>query len=275
MCSSDLGYGGTPRADGGGSGGGGGGILGGQGGVGADATTETSGRGGYAGTSGASGVTVSGVTQTTYSGGGNGFVAITGRLVSSTGPGIIRFTSTINGAQALTLNANTRNVQFEGDVGATTPIGALTVTGGGVTFGSGARSILTGGSQSWNAPLNPDSAAIQLQTRGAAGLSYGIDLNQGVTKSAGTDASLTVRAHRDISLGGAVTVSSGKLDLLFEADYENSGSAVTRDGVGFTQVSASIATNGGFLKFGTGATATVNGASVLVGGDVYVTGASA
>ncbi|MBM3825737.1 MAG: filamentous hemagglutinin N-terminal domain-containing protein, partial [Verrucomicrobia bacterium] len=282
------GFGGNPLPDGGGSGGGGGGILGGQGGVGVNASTETSGRGGFAGTSGASGVTVTGASTTTYAApspnaagatpaaGHNGFIAITGRLVASATPGNVIFNSTVNGAQALTVYAGTGTVTFGGNVGATTPIGALLVEAAGTSFGTGAgsRSVLTGGSQTWSTPLALDSRSLVLETRGAAGSSFVIDLNQGITKAAGGDITVDLRAHRDIFLGGAFIPAAGKVDLKFEADYENNGSAVSRDGVGFIQVNGSLATNGGYLKFGSGVSATVNGVSTLVGGDVYVTGAS-
>ncbi|MEN9652723.1 MAG: hypothetical protein RL303_443, partial [Verrucomicrobiota bacterium] len=283
------GSGGTPRPDGGGSGGGGGGILGGRGGVGADATTETSGRGGFAGTSGAVGVTVTGESLTAYAAapanaaattpaaGYNGFIRITGRLVASSTPGNITFASTINGAQALTISTGSGTVTFGGNVGVATPVGAMNINGAGVLLGAGTgtRTILSGGNQSWNAPLSLDSRSLWLETRGAVGSSFVIDLNQGLTKASGGDIAVDLRAHRDIFIGGSFTPATGKVDLRFEADYDSDGVTLSRDGVGFIQVGGSISTNGGVLRFGSGATASVNGASTLVGGDVYVTGASA
>ncbi|MFM2132414.1 MAG: hypothetical protein RL646_1617, partial [Verrucomicrobiota bacterium] len=185
--------------DGGGSGGGGGGLRGGAGGTGTDGGNETTGKGGFAGSTGASGVAVTGVTQTTYSAGNNGFIAITGRLVASSTPGSVIFNSTVNGSQALTIYASTGTVTFGGNVGGTTPLGALVVEAAGTSFGSGTgtRSVLTGASQTWNSPLSLDSRSLVLETRGSAGSSFVIDLNQGLTKAAGGDITVDLRAHRD------------------------------------------------------------------------------
>lgn len=93
-----------------------------------------------------------------------------------------------------------------------------------------------------------------------------ITVNAAITKSSGSEATLTFRAANSIIVNQAVGASgSARLNIVFDAD--NNGGV--RDGAGMTLLNANIASNGGSVSFGTGATMTLNGASTLVGGDVY------
>jgi hypothetical protein len=67
------------------------------------------------------------------------------------------------------------------------------------------------------------------------------------------------------------TGGDGKLHVLLDADNNNGA----RDGGGIVILNNDIATGGGNLSFGTGATLLLNGVVTLVGGDVYVAGAGA
>ncbi|MBI1195578.1 MAG: hypothetical protein GC138_07020 [Gammaproteobacteria bacterium] len=98
-----------------------------------------------------------------------------------------------------------------------------------------------------------------------------ITVTSAISKSAGGNATLTLKAARHINLQGGASFSSSnnQLNLLFWADSDNSGDGINQ------VASTSINTNGGWLKFGNNQTATINGSSVLVGGDVYFNGASA
>lgn len=107
---------------------------------------------------------------------------------------------------------------------------------------------------------------------GAGASSNGdITVTSAITKSAGADATLTLKAARHIALQGGAdfSSSSNKLNLQFWADSDNSGDGINQ------VASTTIDTNGGWLKFGNNQTATINGQSVLVGGDAYFNGSSA
>jgi filamentous hemagglutinin family protein len=97
-----------------------------------------------------------------------------------------------------------------------------------------------------------------------------ITVASAITKTAGTDATLTLKAHRNITLDGSasITSTSNKLNLHLWADSDNSG-----DGI-ISVASTSIDTLGGFLKFGNNQTATINSVSTLVGGDVFFNGSA-
>lgn len=112
-------------------------------------------------------------------------------------------------------------------------------------------------------------------TTGAAGGEIGdVTIDAAITKAAGdTDVTFTVNAANSIVANQAIsnTGGAGKLHVVLDAD-NNSG---TGDGAGIVLLNADITTGGGNLSFGTGRTATINGVSTLVGGDVYVAGAGA
>ncbi|MDD4911229.1 MAG: filamentous hemagglutinin N-terminal domain-containing protein, partial [Sideroxydans sp.] len=92
-----------------------------------------------------------------------------------------------------------------------------------------------------------------------------------INKTLGGNATLTLKAARHISLqsGATINASSGLLNLQLWADSDNSGDGIVQ------VTSTSLNTNGGWLKFGNNQTASINGSTVLVGGDVYFNGVSA
>ncbi|MDD2686738.1 MAG: YDG domain-containing protein [Gallionella sp.] len=98
-----------------------------------------------------------------------------------------------------------------------------------------------------------------------------ITVTTAINKTLGGDATLTLKAARHISLqsGATISASSGLLNLQLWSDSDNSGDGIVQ------VTSTSLNTNGGWLKFGNNQTASINGSTVLVGGDVYFNGASA
>jgi len=177
-------------------------------------------------------------------------------------------------ASPLTINAGTGTVNFGGDVGVQKAIGDLQVTGSALSVHG---TVLTEASQTYNAPIAMTGADVTLRTRGPAASGYDVLINNGVTKLSGGDATLTVRAHRDIYVNSDITATNGKLNLLIEADYEDiaASQAVTHDGAGFIQLNKNITTNGGTLQFGSDSTVTLGGVNMKVGGDIYVAGNTA
>ena len=112
-------------------------------------------------------------------------------------------------------------------------------------------------------------------TTGSSGSSLGdITVNSPITKASGnTDVTLTLQAADSIVVNQAIsnTGGTGKLNVSLLADNDNG----THDGVGVILLNNNISTGGGYIQFGNGATATINGVNTLVGGDVYVGGSSA
>ncbi|TWT98970.1 YDG domain-containing protein [Neorhodopirellula pilleata] len=96
-----------------------------------------------------------------------------------------------------------------------------------------------------------------------------------VTGAMSGDATLTMQAARHINIGGTVGIdatqngNTAKLHVQLLADSDHSG-----DGIN-TVTGQGIKTNGGDLTFGDGSTAVIGGATVQVGGDLYVTGSVA
>ena len=100
-----------------------------------------------------------------------------------------------------------------------------------------------------------------------------ITVNTAITKTSGAAATLTLQAADSIIINAPIsnTSGTGTLGVNLWADNDNG----THDGVGVVILNSSISTAGGAIAFGTGATQSINGVTTLVGGDVYVGGASA
>ncbi|MCA0177383.1 MAG: YDG domain-containing protein [Proteobacteria bacterium] len=89
---------------------------------------------------------------------------------------------------------------------------------------------------------------------GSVGAGAGnITVSAAIAKSAGGDATLTLKAHNDIAVNASLTSSSGRLGVVLWADQDNSGA-------GSIQVSnAAITTNGGQIVMGGGLDGNVDG----------------
>ena len=111
-------------------------------------------------------------------------------------------------------------------------------------------------------------------TTGSSGGSLGdITVNSAIAKTSGSGVTLTLQAADSIIINQPIsnTSGTGTLAVNLWADNDNG----THDGVGVVILNNSISTAGGAIAFGTGATQSINGITTLVGGDVYVGGASA
>lgn len=93
-----------------------------------------------------------------------------------------------------------------------------------------------------------------------------ITVNSAIAKTAGGDATLTLRAANTIVINAKISSTSNKLNMLFDADNDNG----TRNGGGVTIVKEDLFTNGGSLDFGTGDEITLNSTLTKVGGDLYI-----
>jgi len=117
-------------APGGGGGGGGGGLYGGAGGAVVNAGyAERSGKGGFAGGNGETvaedSVFATSTSQVAVNNSATGSVVVE-RFQSGGARANISFSSTVDGANAVTLNGN---VTFSGNVGSSTALGSLSVLG--------------------------------------------------------------------------------------------------------------------------------------------------
>jgi len=115
-------------------------------------------------------------------------------------------------------------------------------------------------------------------TTGSAGVQSGdITVGSAITKTSGnTDVTLTMRAENSIIQNANIsnTGGTGKLNIVLDADYDSAGNG---NGIGIILLKKDITTNGGNLSFGTGRTVTINNGNttVMVGGDVFIGGAAA
>ena len=175
-------------------------------------------------------------------------------------------------ASPLTVNAAGGTVDFFAAIGSQKAIGNLNITASSLNV---AGSITSEGSQTYNANVKIAASDLSLLTKGPAASGYDILFNNGITKTGAGDATLTVKAHRDVYVQSDITAAGGKLNILLEADSENTGPSTTHNGAGFIQVNNNIATNGGSLQLGSGATITLSGTTTQVGGDLYVAGTGA
>ncbi len=110
--------------------------------------------------------------------------------------------------------------------------------------------------------------SVTVQT-GAGGSEIGdLQVNTAITKTAGSDATLTLKAHNNVVVSGAITSNNNKLHINLISDSD-------QNGAGVVIINSNLTSNGGDIAFGTGSTISFGGVTTQVGGDVYVTGSSA
>ncbi len=108
------------------------------------------------------------------------------------------------------------------------------------------------------------SGNVTIDTTGAGGESGDITINEPITKGAGGDATLTLKAHRNITVNanGAISSTTGKLNLALQADQDGNGS-------GTIYVDQTINTNAGDFT-ASGNTITLNSTVTATGGLVWL-----
>ena len=152
-------------------------------------------------------------------------------------------------------------------------------------YTSGADSVIL--AADINASLNAGTS-VTLAT-GASGASAGdINVNASIAKTAGGDATLTLKAHNDIVVAASTTITStvGKLNVVFNSDLDSSGvgGIAMATGAGITSNGGNVTFGGGtggagagsaFGSSNTGNGISLNGASISSGsGNVNLTGTS-
>ncbi len=115
------------------------------------------------------------------------------------------------------------------------------------TSGAGGTNVLASDIES---QLNGGTSVI-VQTSGTAGDGFGdgeITVSANISKTAGGDATLTLLAHDDISIGSGISIGSttNKLNIVLNSNSD--------------------ATNGGIIVLGTNATLDSNGGNITLGG---------
>ncbi|MDO9075245.1 MAG: YDG domain-containing protein [Rubrivivax sp.] len=222
----------------------------------------------------------------------------TGAVTVTTRDAAVNFNGSVNGAQALTVNAGTGTTTFGGAVGATTAPTSVTTDAGGTTAINGGG-IRTTGAQTWNDALTLGAAAtlsgVDISFNGTLNGANALVVNDsGVTRFAGivggttaltsltTDAPGTVlidttalttsgaQTYNDAITLGADAVFSG-LGLTFGASIDGAHSITTNAGsgalrfngaIGGTTPLTTIAATGGSVAV---ASATTSGTQTYTG----------
>lgn len=205
-----------------------------------------------------------------------GAVALTSDTSINAGTGYVNFTSTIDGAHSLGITAGT--LVFDGDVGATTPLTSLTVSGTSATLDAG--SVATSGMQAYSNGLEAESAA----TFTGAGVTFGGALTtssgQAVTidgpamfaggasglGNLAVNGNLTISAGTFTAPGSGSTLSiggnpGGNLDVT-GGSFGNNNGTVTFDGSGSTQQLQGTVPQFAGLSVASGSQLDTNGNSV-------------
>ncbi len=92
-----------------------------------------------------------------------------------------------------------------------------------------------------------------------------ITVANGIAKSAGSDATLTLSAYRDILVNAPISSTSGKLNMLFQADNHANSS-------GYIDIAAALTSNGGNITMGGGSGVISAGSGYAVGNAGQATG---
>ena len=197
--------------------------------------------------------------------------------------GEIEFSSTINGAFALTLDADTGSVELSGAVGGTTALASLSATGGGISLGA---NVTTTGAVDFNSAVTLAASATVSSGTGAGDISFDstVDGGHALTATAGsgtvtfggvvggTTALTSLSATGGgISLGANVT-TTGAVD--FNSAVTLAASATVSSGTGAGNISFDSTVNGGHTLTVTAGSGTVTFGGV-VGGTTALTSLSA
>jgi autotransporter-associated beta strand protein len=215
--------------------------------------------------------------------------------VSSNAAGDISFDSTINGAQALTVDTG-GTTTFSGGVGATTALASLTTDAPGSTAIDGA-SIVTSGTQTYHDPVTLGSNATL--TSGTGDVTFGSTVNGAHSLSTSTSAGTTTfsgavgetTALSSVSVPGAATLNGGTVTTTGAQAYgaatlgantslTSTVNAITFNGTvdgafSLTTNTDGVVTLGGAVGSQTALTSvTIDGPLDLNGGAVSTSGAS-
>ena len=144
--------------------------------------------------------------------------------------GAITFTSTVDGAQALTLDAGGGAVELEGAVGGTTKLASLTVTGGQIDLYTVATTGDIDIEGSMGIALNGATYASDDGdiTLGGAG---------GVTISDSSDSTVSLQAGDDLTINTDIIGRNGAHSFIFEADSPGLSS---NDGTGTLKIASGV-----------------------------------
>jgi len=153
------------------------------------------------------------------------------------------------------------------------------------TYTAGADSVIL--ASDINASLNAGTG-VTIATSATGASAGNIAINESISKTAGTFANLTLRAHNDITLaaGKTITSTSGNLNVTLNSDFDASGAGaiVMNSGSGITSNGGNISLGGGSAgsaaSYATGNSTNPNGillegASLLSnGGNITLRGKS-
>ncbi len=168
--------------------------------------------------------------------------------IATTG-GNISFGGTIDGGtagdQALSFNAGTGTITLAGNVGATTALGAVTLTDAALDLGSGITLKTAGGAVTQTGTtvlLGASAATVTIDT--TAGVAAGANVafsdtidgttlgDEGLTVKAGTAGTVTFSKNVGSATPlGAITLTDAELDLGHNVTLKTSGGAVSETGV--------------------------------------------
>ena len=119
----------------------------------------------------------------------NAVTLATGAIGVTTSNAAVSFAGSIDGAQALTVNAGTGATTFGGAIGATTALSSLTTAAGGTTAINGGQ-IKTSGAQTYNGPLTL-GAATTLTSTGSGNITFGSSIDGAQTLAVNTAGATT------------------------------------------------------------------------------------
>ncbi len=203
---------------------------------------------------------------------------------TGTGAGDITFSSTLNGAQNLTLTAGTGSVSFAGLVGNTTPLGAITITSADDVTTNGVRAasfVQTDGSgtTTLNAGTFTDLTVEALKTTAAAGVNIvngTIVVNAGITTTGGGIVTLNADIATLTIIGAGDIVADSTVSLTGATGISTAGNVTTTSDT-VTYVSATTLTGAVAINttIGGGTGGTVTFSSTLDGNQTLVITAGA
>ena len=186
--------------------------------------------------------------------------------------GNITFTSTVDGAQALTVNAGGGTVELQGAVGGTTKLASLKVTGGTITLSADVLTDNGAITFTGAVDLAGDVTVSSGATGGAITFTSTVDGGHALTVSAGSGTVDFQGAVGGTTKLASLTVTGGQIDLYTVA---TTGNIDIEGSTGIALNGATYASDDGDITFGGAGGVTISGSldstvSLQAGGDLTI-----
>ena len=194
-------------------------------------------------------------------------------ITATTGGGTIRFSSTIDGGNSLTVDAASTTIEFQGAIGSTTPPTFLSITGSSIT----SVGATTSGGQLYTGPAQISGTYSVGETLGIAFRITDAATLGGTTSIVASSGSGTIDFQSTLNGGQDLTIRAGSNAITFSGAVGGSLNLASLEVIGSTISLPNVQTSGLQRYTGTvtlNSSYTTSNSSFTISGDTTITSAT-